>query len=73
MTALEQWVEKGVAPETLTATHSTNGRVDRSRPLCQYPLVARYKGAGSIDEAASFSCVVAKPAAPAPARRATGG
>jgi len=31
--------------------------VTRSRPLCPYPQVARYKGAGSIDDAANFSCV----------------
>jgi feruloyl esterase len=24
--------------------------------LCPYPQVAKYKGTGSIDEAASFSC-----------------
>jgi feruloyl esterase len=55
--ALEQWVEKGVAPDTLIASHSTAGKVDRTRPLCPYPQVARYKGTGSIDEAASFTCV----------------
>jgi hypothetical protein len=31
--------------------------VERTRPLCPYPQVARYKGTGSIDDAASFSCV----------------
>ena len=61
--ALEQWVEKGTAPERLVATHSTAGKVDRSRPLCAYPKVARYKGIGSIDEAGSFTCVAA-PARP---------
>lgn len=55
--ALEQWVEKGEAPNQLLATHSTAGKVDRSRPLCAYPNVARYRGKGSIDEAASFACV----------------
>jgi feruloyl esterase len=55
--ALEQWVEKGVAPDALIASHSTAGKIDRTRPLCPYPQVARYKGAGSIDEAASFACV----------------
>ena len=34
LTALEQWVEKGVAPETLIASHSSNGKVDRTSPLC---------------------------------------
>ena len=28
----------------------------RSRPLCAYPTVARYKGTGSIEDASSFSC-----------------
>ena len=45
-----------LAPDQIVATHSTDGKVDRSRPLCPYPQVARYKGTGSIDEAASFSC-----------------
>jgi tannase/feruloyl esterase len=61
LAALEQWVEKGVAPEKLVATHSTNGRVDRTRPLCLYPQVARWKGTGSTDEAANFSCVTEAP------------
>jgi feruloyl esterase len=34
-----------------------NGKVVRTRPLCPYPEVARYKGAGSIDEAENFRCV----------------
>ena len=71
--ALEQWVEKGAAPDKLIATHSTNGKVDRTRPLCMYPLVARHKGTGSIDEAANFACVAAPPAAPAPKTTTTGG
>ncbi|HZR24621.1 MAG TPA: tannase/feruloyl esterase family alpha/beta hydrolase [Vicinamibacterales bacterium] len=57
LAALEQWVEHGAAPDKLIATHSTNGKVDRSRPLCPYPQVAHYKGTGSVDEASSFSCV----------------
>ena len=56
MSALEQWVEQGKAPEQILASHATNGVVDRTRPLCPYPQVATYKGSGSIDEAASFSC-----------------
>jgi feruloyl esterase len=55
--ALEQWVEKGVAPDTLLATQSVSGKVTRSRPLCTYPQVARYGGTGSVDEASSFRCV----------------
>jgi len=33
-----------------------NGAVQRSRPLCPYPQVAKYDGSGSIDEARNFSC-----------------
>jgi feruloyl esterase len=64
LSALEQWVEKNVAPEKLIASHSTNGKIDRTRPLCVYPQVAHYKGTGSSDEAANFSCVADAPAAP---------
>ena len=58
ITALEQWVEKGVAPDQVIASHSTNGSVDRTRPLCAYPKEARYTGTGSTDQAANFSCVL---------------
>jgi pimeloyl-ACP methyl ester carboxylesterase len=67
--ALEQWVEKGVAPDKITASHSTNGKVDRTRPLCMYPQVARYKGTGGPDDAANFTCVTEAPTAPV--RRST--
>jgi pimeloyl-ACP methyl ester carboxylesterase len=63
--ALEQWVEHGTAPDKLIASHTSNGKVDRTRPLCPYPQVARWKGTGSTDEAANFSCVVAPAATPA--------
>jgi feruloyl esterase len=56
MVPLEQWVEKGQAPARIEASHSTNGAIDRTRPLCPYPQVARYTGTGSIDEAANFTC-----------------
>ena len=58
VTALEQWVEQGQAPDRIIASHSTNGVVDRTRPLCPYPQVATYKGHGSTDEAANFVCTV---------------
>jgi feruloyl esterase len=56
LTALEQWVEGGRAPDRIVASHSTKGVVDRTRPLCPYPQVAVYNGTGSTDDAASFSC-----------------
>jgi feruloyl esterase len=56
--ALEQWVEHASAPDKMIASHSTSGTVDRTRPLCPYPQVARYKGTGSIDDAVNFACAV---------------
>src|SRR5579872_667224 len=56
LAALESWVEHGEAPDQIVASHTTNGTVDRTRPLCPYPQVARYKGTGSKDDAANFTC-----------------
>ena len=56
MSALAPWVESGKVPERIVASHSTAGKVDRTRPLCAYPQVARYTGAGSIDDAGNFVC-----------------
>jgi feruloyl esterase len=57
VTALERWVEEGVAPDRLVAAKVVDGALQRTRPLCPYPQVARYQGEGSIDDAASFACV----------------
>jgi feruloyl esterase len=57
VTAVIDWVEKGKAPDQLIASKVTEGKVVRTRPLCPYPQVARYKGQGSIDDASNFSCV----------------
>lgn len=56
VSALEQWVERGQPPDRIVASHSTNGVVDRTRPLCSYPQRAIYKGTGSTDDAANFEC-----------------
>ncbi len=61
--ALEQWVEKGTAPNEIIATKYKAGNpqsVVRTRPLCPYPQVARYRGSGSTDDAANFVCVESK-------------
>ena len=55
---MEQWVERGRAPEKIVASHVTAGKVDRTRPLCPYPQVAHYSGSGSLEDAAQFSCRV---------------
>jgi len=56
VTALELWVEKGMKPAQIVASHVSNGAVDRTRPLCPYPQVATYDGRGGIDDAVSFVC-----------------
>ena len=53
---LERWVERGIPPKSILASHKTNNVVDRTRPLCPYPEVAVYTGHGSTDEAANFVC-----------------
>ena len=54
LTALENWVESGIPPESIPAY---GGDVtERSRPLCPYPQVAVWDGVGNPDDAASFTC-----------------
>jgi feruloyl esterase len=56
LAALERWLESGKPPESVIASHSRDGVVDRTRPLCPYPLAAQYKGAGDPDDAVNFAC-----------------
>ena len=58
LAALEQWKEQGKAPEQIAASRVRDGKVDRTRPLCPYPEVAKYKGTDSTDDAANFSCAM---------------
>jgi hypothetical protein len=58
--ALEQWVEKAVAPSSITATkyvkNDPKKGVDMTRPLCPYPQIAMWSGKGSTADAANFAC-----------------
>jgi feruloyl esterase len=56
LSAVVRWVEEGKAPTQIVASHSTNGIVDRTRPLCPYPRKARWTRKGSSDDAAFFRC-----------------
>jgi feruloyl esterase len=69
LTPLVNWVEKGQAPDSVVASARGPGNAaganasvpagwsaTRTRPLCAYPKVARYKGSGDIESADSFSC-----------------
>jgi feruloyl esterase len=62
--ALEDWVEEGKAPESITATrfaelpdHNADPqKILMTRPICPYPQQVHYKGKGSTKDAGSFSC-----------------
>ncbi len=59
-TALEQWVEKGTAPEQVIGrgSYEAAGRkVSFSEPICAYPKAAEYKGSGDLKDAANYACV----------------
>lgn len=59
--AVERWVERGIAPEKIIATKYLNDAdpgqgIEMTRPLCPYPKVAAYNGINSANDAASFAC-----------------
>ncbi|HEV3315496.1 MAG TPA: tannase/feruloyl esterase family alpha/beta hydrolase [Candidatus Angelobacter sp.] len=63
--ALEQWVEKGVAPDRIVATKWVSDLdpaqgAKMTRPLCPHPQVAKYKGTGDTNDEANFTCVPGK-------------
>jgi feruloyl esterase len=74
LTPLEQWREQGKAPSSITAAHGAapspggvqvtapkGDKIDRTRPLCAYPMIAHYKGTGSVNDAQNFICEVGAP------------
>ena len=59
LTPLVAWVERGEAPDQISAWSGTPGYFGvaaRTRPLCPYPQIARYKGSGDINTEANFAC-----------------
>jgi len=61
--ALVDWVEHERPPENVVATaraenpeRPADWSPERSRPLCEWPKVARYSGSGDVEAAASFVC-----------------
>ncbi|HWE85636.1 MAG TPA: tannase/feruloyl esterase family alpha/beta hydrolase [Terracidiphilus sp.] len=63
-TALEEWVEKGMAPGTLvaskTAGDTPQAAVTMTRLLCPFPELAKYKGSGDPNNAESYACTAAR-------------
>ncbi|HEU4389051.1 MAG TPA: tannase/feruloyl esterase family alpha/beta hydrolase [Blastocatellia bacterium] len=56
LSALDRWVDQGVAPDSIVASKIVNGITVRTRPLCPYPKKAVYKGIGNTDDATNFTC-----------------
>lgn len=54
LSAVVDWVEKGVAPDEVIATGKAFP--GRSRPLCPYPKHAQYAGTGNSEDARNFRC-----------------
>jgi feruloyl esterase len=56
--AVQLWVEEDIAPDIIVVTlRDDKGRAVRSRLVCSYPKVSRYKGTGDPNEAANFECI----------------
>jgi feruloyl esterase len=55
--ALDHWVDNGVAPDRIIASHKTNGEITFSRPLCPYPQEAQYMGSGGRTSGSTWVCV----------------
>jgi feruloyl esterase len=62
--AVEEWVEKGIAPTSVIATKYEGDDPSKGakmmRPLCPYPQVAKYKGSGDTNDAGNFVCAASK-------------
>jgi feruloyl esterase len=60
VTALEDWVERGLAPDRIIAAHYVNNNqglgTDRTMPLCKFPEQARHTGSGDVNNAATWTC-----------------
>jgi feruloyl esterase len=60
LTKLDNWVEHGIAPDSIEATHFTLGVPTRSMPLCAFPEEAQFSSAGGATAAsptgAGWSC-----------------
>jgi len=56
LTALDAWVEDGIAPDRVIASRVVGGAAVRTRPLCPHPQRAVYLGSGSTDDATNFVC-----------------
>jgi feruloyl esterase len=74
LTPLVTWVEQGIAPDGLLATHQdATGATDRTMPLCAYPELPAYIGAagGPYNDCSTWTCSTSGVSCtPAPSSRA---
>lgn len=58
LTAMEDWTEKGVAPNSLIGSYTEDWgkKVTRTLPICKFPEQARYSGSGDVNDAKNWSC-----------------
>ncbi|GKZ38000.1 hypothetical protein AbraIFM66950_009892 [Aspergillus brasiliensis] len=58
--AIMAWVENGTAPDYLVPTKFKNDDVadgvDKQRPICPHPQLAKYKGSGDVNKAENWYC-----------------
>jgi feruloyl esterase len=65
--ALDKWMTRNEAPSLFIAAHMNNAKeVTATRPICRYPLEARYNGNGDINRAENFTCRAPEAFAPQP-------
>lgn len=58
ISAIELWVEDGIAPEYLIASKSDDeDNVIMERPLCPYPQIGQYDGSGDPNLHGNYDCI----------------
>ena len=58
LTAMEDWLETGTAPDRLMTTRrDSDGNVDWERPVCAWPARAAHDGSDDWRDPAGFTCV----------------
>lgn len=56
LSALENWVERGAAPDAIAGSNRAGSTPSFTRPVCAWPRVATYTGTGDRLAAANYAC-----------------
>jgi len=57
LSALDNWVERGQAPQKIMTYQLNNGALVRPRPVWPFPGVAHFSGSGSPDDPAGWAVI----------------